>query len=452
MNPTETMPVGRGDGSASASRAPAMAAPATAEATGLDFGLLLDLCLKTIYFAGRPSARLIGSRMALPFSVVEELLKFLRRQEYAEIVASAGPGEAEYQYALTSRGTTKTQEVLEKSQYVGPAPVPFDVYVELTNRQSVRDLDVDADGVAEAMRGLVLAPQTLTQLGTAVSSGRSIFIYGDPGNGKSTIAAAIGSLLPGKVLVPHAVEVHGQVMRVFDPRIHRPVEDPAAVSNVAGLRPDGSVLATDPQRDDMRWLLCRRPVVITGGELTLADLEPHYSLAGKFYIAPLQVKANNGLFVADDFGRQIIRPDELLNRWMLPMERGIDHLTLQTGETFEVPFDVLLVFATNLSPSRLGDEAFFRRIQHKVRIPDPDERAFRKILREVASKVAIPYSDEAATYLIDSYYRAQPRPFRGVHPRDIFNLIRDMSRFQRRAPEFAAEWIDLACSSYFVQD
>ena len=166
MNPTETMPVGRGDGSASASRAPAMAAPATAEATGLDFGLLLDLCLKTIYFAGRPSARLIASRMALPFSVVEELLKFLRRQEYAEIVASAGPGEAEYQYALTSRGTTKTQEVLEKSQYVGPAPVPFDVYVELTNRQSVRDLDVDADGVAEAMRGLVLAPQTLTQIGT----------------------------------------------------------------------------------------------------------------------------------------------------------------------------------------------------------------------------------------------------------------------------------------------
>jgi len=204
--------------------------------------------------------------------------------------------------------------------------------------------------------------------------------------------------------------------------------------------------------DDARWLLCRRPVVITGGELTLADLEPHYSLAGKFYIAPLQVKANNGLFVADDFGRQIIRPDELLNRWMLPMERGIDHLTLQTGETFEVPFDVLLVFATNLSPSRLGDEAFFRRIQHKVRIPDPDEAAFRTILRGVAGKVGIPDSDAAASYLIDAYYRAPERPFRGVHPRDIFNLIRDIGRFQRRSPEFSEDWIDLACSSYFVQD
>ena len=424
--------------------------PQTVQETGLDFGLLLDLCLKTVYYAGRPSARQIGERMGLSFNVVEELLGFLRKQEYFEIVGTSGLGETEYQYALTAKGVAKTHEVLEASQYAGAAPVPFDQYIEVVKRQTVRAITVTQDVFEQALSRLVLSQPTRDQLGTAIASGASLFVYGEPGNGKSTIAEAIGNMLLDPILVPYAIEVHGQIVRVYDPRVHLP-----AIHAGPDSSSSNGILASTRRAAtarDQRWARSRRPLITVGGELTLSELELRYSPTAKFYVAPIQVRANGGVLVVDDFGRQLMRPEELLNRWMIPMERQVDHLTFHTGETVEIPFDMLLVFATNLSPSRLGDEAFYRRIRHKVKIPDPTEEEFLDILRRAAEQSDVPLRQDGCDYLLNNYYRDGSRAMRGVHPRDLLALISDIARYRNQAPEFSPEWIDAACGSYFVTD
>jgi hypothetical protein len=428
---------------------PAIPEPKTVEATGIDFGQLLDLSLKTIYYAGRPSARLVSSRMGLAFSVVEELLTFLRRQEYVEIVGAGGSAETEYQYTLTSKGVAKTQEVLEANQYIGPAPVTFDQYVEVVQSQTVREQVVSLGVFEKALEGVVLSRDTRDRLGTAIASQSSLFLYGAPGNGKSTIAEAIGNMLGGPILVPYAIEVYGQIVRVFDPRVHHALNESIETQEDGGILGSGDDWAG---LHDGRWVLSRRPLITVGGELTLAELELRYSPSAKFYVAPIQVRANGGVLVVDDFGRQLMRPEELLNRWMIPMDRNVDHLTFHTGETVEVPFDLLLVFATNLSPSSLGDEAFYRRIRHKVRVPDPTEEEFRLILQLTAERVGVPFDEDACNYLLRHHYTEQSRPLRGVHPRDILNLIRDIARFRDQAPALDPSWIDAACKSYFVTD
>jgi hypothetical protein len=420
--------------------------PTSVDETGLDYGLILDLCLKTIYSIGRPPARVVCERMCLPFKVMEGALEFLRRQEYLEIVGSTGVNEQDYQYSLTSKGQHKTQEVLEANHYIGPTPVPFDFYTDVVSKQSVAHIEATPENLARAFQKLVLHPETVQQLGTAVGSGRSIFIYGPPGNGKSTVAECLVSLLSDQVLIPYAVEAFGQIIRVHDPRVHLSGDAPV-VSQV-----DDNEITQAPDGRDKRWEQSYRPLIIGGGEITMADLELRYSAVGKFYVAPAQVKANNGVLVIDDFGRQVVRPEEMLNRWMIPMDRRIDHLTLQTGETLTVPFDVMLLFATNLQPSQLGDEAFFRRIRHKIRISDPTEEEFRRILRMVAAERSIAYDEETAEYLIEAHYKQLGRPFRGVHPRDLFDLMEDMARYQGSAPVFDRTWVDRACRSYFVED
>jgi hypothetical protein len=423
--------------------------PATVEATGIDFGQLVDLCIKAIYFAGRPSARAISARIALPFPVVETVLAFLKKEQFIEIVGSAGVGEQQYQYALSGKGNEKAVEALERNQYVGPAPVPFETYLEVVARQSVRNIRVDSTVVERALAGLVLNNTIRSLVGPAVNSGRSVLLYGEPGNGKSSIARAIGDMLPGSVLIPHAIDIQGQTVRVFDPRVHHEVAPPPDDESNGDGR--GKIVPLSPERrHDYRWAICRRPVIMAGGELTLADLELRYSPQAKFYIASLQVKANCGILVIDDLGRQLLQPKELLNRWIVPMEGRVDHLTLLSGETVEIPFELLLVFSTNLPPSSLGDEAFFRRIRHKIEIGDPDEASFLNILEMACRSKEIAYSEAAGRYLIDRYYRPAGRKFRGVHPRDLTDLLLDISSYQGRQPAFTPEWIDLVCASYFI--
>ena len=428
--------------------APYLSEPNTVEETGLDYGFVLDLALKTVYNGGRPTARQICERICLPFKLMEEVLEFLRRQEYLDIVGSTGVTEQDYQYVLTERGQTKLETILEHSEYAGPAPVPYDLYVEVVARQSVAQLQATPENIGRALDALVLHPETVQQIGTAVGAGRSIFIYGPPGNGKSTIAECLVSLLSDDILIPYAVEVFGQVIRIHDPQVHRTRELVLDEEDEV----DDSEIAQPRDERDQRWVISKRPLIVGGGEVTRADLELRYSEVGKFYIAPAQMKANNGVFVIDDFGRQLIRPEEMLNRWMIPLDRNIDHLTFQTGETVIVPFDVVLLFATNLKPSQLGDEAFFRRIRHKILISDPTRDEFLEILRRVVAKMGIAFNAETATYLIKKYYEEPGRPFRGVHPRDIFNLIQDLARYRREKPAFTRNWVDRACRSYFVED
>lgn len=426
--------------------------PNTVEETGIDFGQLIDLVVKTVYFGGRPTARAICARLCLPFSVVENVLTFLKREQFLDVVGSSGLGEQQYQYALTGKGNEKAMEALERNQYVGPCPVPFESYVRIVERQSVRKIRINENVVKPALAGLVLTDTTRNLIGPAVNSGRSILLYGDPGNGKSSIAKAIGTMMPGAVLIPHAIDINGQTIKVFDPRVHHEIAQPRPEADRRLGGGNGHPPVNGERRRDARWAICKRPIIMVGGELTLDDLELRYSPQAKFYMASLQVKANCGILVIDDFGRQLIQPKELLNRWIVPMEARVDHLTLLSGETAEVPFELLLVFSTNLPPWELGDEAFFRRIRHKIEVPDPDEEGFLKILQMVCESRNIPYSPEGGRYLVERYYKPHGRHFRGVHPRDITDLLVDIASYQERQPAFTPEWIDLACASYFIQN
>ncbi len=381
--------------------APFRPQPNSVEETGISFGQMLDLAVKTIYYGGRPSARDISRAHGAALQRGrDQLLAFLKREQFIEVVGSGGLGEQEYQYALSEKGTERAMEALERNAYVGPTPIPFEEYVDVTREQSVRQIRVDAEAVdARPARPGAEHDDAQTWSGPAVNSGRSMLLYGDPGNGKSSIAKGIGRMLRGRVLIPHAIDVGGQTIRVFDPRVHFPADgteedeeetegDRRGANGYASQRPE--------RRRDARWVVAKRPLIITGGELTLADLELKYSAASKFYIAPVQMKANSGILVIDDFGRQLVAPKELLNRWIVPMEARVDHLSLLSGETIEIPFELLLVFSTNIPPQQLGDEAFFRRIRHKIEVGDPDEEAFLKIMRLVCAANNVPYEERRA--------------------------------------------------------
>ena len=430
-------------------QAPFVSQPQTIEETGLDFGLLLDLCIKTMYYTGRPRARVISTQLGLTFHIVQEILTFLKREQLCEVVGSAGLGEQNYQYALTAKGAEKAEEVLTRSRYVGAAPVPFQKYLEFLEKQSVKRLAVTPEDVEKVLSSLVLGERTLRSVGPAVNSGKAILLYGGSGNGKSTMAKAIGDMLSGEIVVPYAIEISGQIIKVFDARTHQEVDGTLPLDRRSDE--DGNALPNGlERRRDRRWAMIRRPVVMAGGELTLRDLELRYDPVSKLYVAPLQVKANGGALVIDDFGRQLVQPRELLNRWIVPMDKGSDHLTLQTGETIEIPFDVLLVFSTNLPPAQLGDEAFFRRIHHKIEIPNPTREEFLRILELVCQERDITFSEEGASYLVEHHYVETGRPLRGCHPRDLMELVEDIARYRDRAPALDPDLIDLACESYFV--
>jgi len=433
--------------------APFRPQPSNVEETGVSFGQLLDLCIKTIYYGGRPSARDIAESMKLTFNVIEGMLAFLKREQLIEVVGSVGIGEQQYQYALSDKGNERAVDAIERNQYVGPTPVPFHEYQEVIMEQSVRNLRVNPEIVHRALGELILPDVTRNLVGPAVNSGRSILLYGDPGNGKSSIAKGIGKMLSGEVLIPYAVDVNGQTVRVFDPRVHTAIEEDEDEDRRGGNGSMGNFAPVRPERRrDVRYVLCKRPLLMTGGELTLADLELKYSPQSKFYIAPVQMKANCGILVIDDFGRQLVSPKELLNRWIVPMEARVDFLSLLSGETMEVPFEMLLVFSTNIPPMQLGDEAFFRRIRHKIEVGDPDEEAFLKIMSMICAANHVPYQEEAGRYIIERYYRPKGRHLRGVHPRDIIDLLMDIASFRGVDPACTREMLDLACTSYFIDD
>ena len=415
--------------------------------TGIDLSLLTDLALKTIYLAGRPTGRQVAEQLALPFSVADELIAFLRQEQAIEIVGSAGIGDMAYQYVLSGRGREKAEEALDRNQYVGPVPVPFQLYVDVLKQQAVSNIHVDRDTFLNGLSHLVLNRRVLAALGPAVNSGQSVLLYGASGNGKTAMSLAMGAMLSDNVVIPYAVEVYGQIIKVFDPQLHRKVEQ-----NGAPERREALAVPQDgrERRRDRRWAIAKRPVVSVGGELTLQDLELRYSASSKFYIAPLQWKANSGLFIIDDFGRQMIKPQELLNRWIVPMEQGVDHLSLHTGDTIELPFEILLIFSTNIPPGRLGDEAFFRRIRHKVEVPSPTQEEFLEILRKVCAEKGVEYTDEGARYLLTTYYEQDGRELKACHPRDLMDLLLDMTRFFEEEPSLTPQWIDLASASYFV--
>jgi len=423
--------------------------PKTVEESGLDTSQCIDLILKTLRFGGRLSGGEIANRMKFPYRVIEGGIAFLKREQLIEVAGANGVVEQQYEYTLSDKGYVKASEALDRNQYVGAAPVPLREYVEVVKQQAVGAVSIRPGQVYGALSDLELSQDIQRLIGAAVNGGHSILLYGKPGNGKSSIAKRITRMLGGGVLIPYAIDVGGQTIRVFDPRVHVPLDIGPGFDRREGSQPQGE---PSERRRDQRWVLAERPLITVGGELTLEDLNLKYSPQTKFYLAPIQMLANGGILVIDDFGRQKMRPDELLNRWIVPMEDAIDHYSLLSGETIEVPFELLVVFSTNLRPESLGDEAFWRRIRHKVEIVDPSDEIFLSILRTVCQQNEIEYTHDGGRYLIETHYRATGRAKRAVHPRDLIGLITDMGGFEGIQPQLTPEWIDAACASYFMQD
>jgi len=420
--------------------------PKSVEDTELTMGFLADLTLKLAYYKSDMSSTEIAFELCLPFvGVMEGVLDFLKREELVEISGSKGFGERGYQWVITGRGIERALQALDRDQYIGPAPVPLERYNDMVLRQTMGNLKVTPDDVQKALSHLVLSAELINRIGPAVNSGRSMFLYGPPGNGKTVIAQSIIRMLKGTVYIPYTVIVDGQIIRVFDEMNHQRIEAPQADAQRKETNTKGI------GRIDRRWVKIRRPEILVGGELTMQSLDLIYDPVSKTYEAPFQMKANNGLFVIDDFGRQAMRPQDLLNRWIMPLELRNDYLTLQTGKKIEIPFDQLIVFSTNLDPRQLVDDAFLRRIRHKLKIDYPDEKTYYLILQRECAARNIDLSPEAFVYLMQRYYLAENRNLRACHPRDILDQINDIAVYMGIRPALSKQLIDAACDSYFAE-
>lgn len=414
-------------------------APRTVDETGLSSDLILQMVTKTLHFAGELVGTALAERLGVPFQIIEPALELLKRERHCEIVGGALVGSSSYKYRLTDAGRVRAALFLEDNHYVGALPVPIDqyqAYMALLTQSGA----VSRAAVRDAFAHLVLNDRTLDQLGPAIAAWHSLFVYGPPGNGKTVISQAIRNLLQGDMAIPHAISVEGHIIRVYDPVNHEAVSE---FGDTPGLERAEPV--------DGRWVRCRRPLVTVGGELTLSALELGYSPLTGFYSAPLQIVANGGVLVIDDFGRQQTSPRDLLNRWIVPLESRVDYMTLQTGQKFHIPFKVFAVFATNLKPGDLVDEAFLRRIQYKVLAESPSLQEFVQIFDNYCREKEIQHEPGVAAELAEDLRRRGQR-LRGCHPRDLIEHALALGRYLDKPPVMTFDLLAEASASYFVED
>jgi hypothetical protein len=426
-------------------------APENVKEAGLTVGFLNDMILRTLYSHGGMLGLDLSRFLCLPFKVIEESLRFLKDERCLEIAGGDLIGRISYRFNLTELGRHRAQDAMKFCGYVGPAPVPLDDYIEQTYRQAVTGINCTPEALRSSFTHLIITDELFDAIGPAVISGRSVFIYGPPGNGKTSVARAIGEFMNnsgGEIYVPYAFLAENSIITVYDPSVHQlseETEHDRLEDNQATIRRLLNTGTVDP-----RWVRIRRPVVVTGGELNLSMLDLRYNADANFYQAPLHVKANGGIFLIDDFGRQLVSPKELLNRWILPLEDRHDFLTVASGKKFAVPFEQLTIFSTNLDPRDLVDDAFLRRIRHKVGIEAPPRDVYQRIFNAMAKKLGINSCPEAIDYLYERYYDNGRNP-RASDCRDLLETVQSICRYRRQPVQLTRDLMADAAASFICE-
>ncbi|MFQ5399710.1 MAG: hypothetical protein ACE5E7_08945 [Anaerolineae bacterium] len=421
----------------------------TVEQLDIPAGLVQDIIFRLMFNEGDANVARIVDVLGVHPRVVDELMGRLKHEHLVEITRAGSLGSMSFTYGLTEAGVKRARDAFGRSHYVGRLPVSLEAYTRAVRLQSHGAKRITPEQVKAALSHLILPDNFHRRIGPAANSGSSLFLYGPPGNGKSTIAQAIADILSQEeaIWLPDAITVGGQIIRIIDPHVHEPIREEEVPRHTTDFALHGH---TGKLKVDNRWRLFKRPALMVGGELTMEALDLRLEPVSKVYEAPLQLKANGGIFIIDDFGRQQISPQQLLNRWIVPLETGIDFLRLQSGQSLEVPFDQLIVFSTNLNPMDLVDEAFLRRIQTKVAVTPPDERLFYQIFTRVCRTYDVPFDKKSFIYLLQKWYREPGRAMQAVHPRDLVKTVLSICAYENILARLTPELIDEACMSYFV--
>jgi len=416
--------------------------PESLEELAIPQSIIEQLLFKYLYFRGELLGREMGSLLGLSFSLIDDLLENLKRQHYVGVKKSLGMGNMSGIFALTESGRNLAREYLSNNQYAGPAPVPLYQYAEVVRRQRLADNWLSPESLVGAFRHLVVEADILAQIGPAVNASKSFLIYGQPGNGKTALAESLFKVNTEPIFMPYALECQGNIIQMYDPIYHQKIDD---------QQTEMSALSTDLPYDG-RWFQCRRPFIITGGELTLDMLDLSYNPHSKVYDAPFQLKSNNGIYLIDDFGRQKANPAEILNRWIVPMERHVDYLSFQAGGKMTVPFEAFLIFSTNLRPDQLGDEAFLRRIQYKMFLRSPGRNEFVEIFERFAESRLLAHEPGVIDGFVEKHYVQGGKRFRRCHPRDVISHAIDLINFESRPKALTEDVLDRAFDSCFTDN
>ena len=418
-------------------------APLTAAATGVDPAMLLELAMKGMYAEKLETASQIADALKLSSNIINQILQEAKDRKFVEALAMASAGGAmgELRLSLTRAGREFVDDAMKRGQYFGPAPVSLKDYQDRIQRQRVTNEHVTRERLEQGFAGLVMTDRFLSRLGPAVNSGNAILIYGPAGNGKTTVAEIVGKIFENVIYVPYCVDLDGEIMKVYDPAVHRRVADAPDSQGVANVR---------RSRVDLRWVACHRPMVITGGELTIEMLDLKFNPIAKVYEAPLHIKALNGTFLIDDFGRQRAKPEDILNRWIVPLNSRVDYLTLHTGKSVMLPFDEIVIFSTNMHPDDLMDPAFQRRIGYKLETVEPPEDLFRKVFESMARKSSLELTDDIYGRIIDRI-RANEAPLAYFQPKFIVDQVLASCKFEGLKPQFTPENVDDALANLFIK-